>query len=339
MHSFQSIHRLSSLHMNSTNGTAAALPADIIQEVYEGYVYILVLFSSTALLFYATLTALTQEREFIWSRPFSLPSILYVFARHGSLIKQGLVIAITFIPLGRSCNILADVQNFVLFLPAMGVQGLLIIRAYSICGGNKILFSALAFGFVSYFSLCVYAIVIFPGCTPSSSISSVTSEIISNVIALVTDLIIFGICMWKVWGTWRLKRNNGIRSSGRSLISVLLTQSILRCCFAITITAALVPLVCFAATSNVVLVDSFTLIQNALSATLLADFTLDLRRLNSAKIEASQLSLPPLQLSNVLQRVHQSILVEMATPDEREVEEEAGDYDYDYSLGSVVDDV
>lgn len=61
--------------------------------------------------------------------------------------------------------------------------------------------------------------------------------------------------------------------------------------------------------------------QQVLSATLVADFTLDLRRLNSSKIESSQMSLPSLQLSNVLQHVEQSFLVEMSTPEERSVEE------------------
>lgn len=46
----------------------------------------------------------------------------------------------------------------------------------------------------------------------------------------------------------------------------------------------------------------------------MADFTLNLRNLNSAKIEAHIASLPPLQFSNILQHVHQSITIELATP-------------------------
>lgn len=75
--------------------------------------------------------------------------------------------------------------------------------------------------------------------------------------------------------------------------------------------------------------------QNGLSATLVADFTLDLRLLNSAKIEGSQLSLPTLRFSNVLQHVHQSFIVEMATPEERYVE--AGDDDCDDDLPGLTD--
>lgn len=56
----------------------------------------------------------------------------------------------------------------------------------------------------------------------------------------------------------------------------------------------------------------------SLSALLVADFTLDLRRQNSARIETSNMTLPALQFSNVLQRVHQSFLVELATREERD---------------------
>lgn len=55
-------------------------------------------------------------------------------------------------------------------------------------------------------------------------------------------------------------------------------------------------------------------IYSSLSSILVANFTLDLRQLNSAKIEASNLSLPSLRFSNVLQHVHQSIVVELANP-------------------------
>lgn len=53
---------------------------------------------------------------------------------------------------------------------------------------------------------------------------------------------------------------------------------------------------------------------SSLSTILVANFILDLRQLNSAKIEASNASLPSLHFSSVLQHVHQSIVVELATP-------------------------
>lgn len=64
----------------------------------------------------------------------------------------------------------------------------------------------------------------------------------------------------------------------------------------------------------------------SLSSILVADFTIDLRSLNSPEIEARNVSLPPLQFSNVLQRVHQTIMVELSTPENINVE---GDGDYE----------
>lgn len=73
----------------------------------------------------------------------------------------------------------------------------------------------------------------------------------------------------------------------------------------------------------------FTLVRS-LSSILVADFTLDLRRINSDKIEASITSLPTLQFSNVLQHVHQSLRVELASFEDTHVtvtDIESGDHD------------
>lgn len=73
----------------------------------------------------------------------------------------------------------------------------------------------------------------------------------------------------------------------------------------------------------------------SLSAILVAEFMLDLRRLNDARIEATQVTLPSLQFSNVLQHVHRSLLVELATPESTNAENL--DNDYDNPPGSVND--
>lgn len=43
-----------------------------------------------AFLFYAALSNLAEEIEYIWLKPFSLPTILYIFARYAILIGEGL---------------------------------------------------------------------------------------------------------------------------------------------------------------------------------------------------------------------------------------------------------
>lgn len=59
----------------------------------------------------------------------------------------------------------------------------------------------------------------------------------------------------------------------------------------------------------------------------MADFTLDLRCRNSKKIQASSISLPSLQIQSVLQHVHQSFTVELATPEDTSADDGSSDYD------------
>lgn len=47
---------------------------------------------------------------------------------------------------------------------------------------------------------------------------------ISNINVILTDLLVFGICMWKLRGIWEMKKEAGIQS-GFDLVSVLFTQS------------------------------------------------------------------------------------------------------------------
>lgn len=151
--------------------------------------------------------------------------------------------------------------------------------------------------------------------------------LIRNIFIIVTDILAFVICMWRVWGIWKLKRETGIHET-HSLVSVLIKQSILRCCFVVVvnITKTLATFIKSSASSFGIISEGFTLYQNALSSILVTDFILDLRSLNSAKIETSNASLPSLYLSNVLQHVHQSIIVELSTPENVDVE---GNKDHD----------
>lgn len=315
--------------MNSTNSTEDAIIAEyIIEEVYENYVYILVIFSTITLAFYTTLLKLSQEIEHIWSKSFSLPSLLYIFTRYGILFAQAFRVALIFMSAGRACNIVASATNVSFLLFSVGNQGLLVIRAYSICRANKILASALGLFYVSAIALNMYGIIAFPGCATNGSLAPIIISLIGNVLVVCTDLLIFGICMWKIWGTWKLKREIG-EHSGSSLTSVLLTQSIIRCCFVVTITITGSILGWIPSLPQALVTSSYNFMEDVLSAALVANFTLDLRRLNSTKIQASQVSLPPLQFTNVLQRVHQSFLVEMATPEVSIGEEENEYSDHD----------
>lgn len=306
--------------MSNTTAATSAIAADITQEAYYSFVVFSILFSAITLAFYTTLITISREQEYMWSRPFSFPTLLYIFTRYGNLIYQGFVLLIAFTPPGRSCDILAVFQQISFLSAYIGIQGLLATRAYSMCNGNKIISSILAFGLLSYMGLQVYSLIAFPGCSPGTSFQTNILNLIIDIITVCIDSFLFSICMWKIWEIWRLKRSTGIQGSN-SLISVLLRQSILRFCFVITFTITNVVLVWFKNAIPPLFENCFALMQNDLSAILVADLTLDLRHFNSARIEASQMSLPPLKFSNVLHHIHRSFLVEMATPEEYNIAE------------------
>lgn len=46
----------------------------------------------------------------------------------------------------------------------------------------------------------------------------------SDISTVLTDIIIFSICMWKLWGIWKLKHDAGIQNR-HSLVSVMIRQS------------------------------------------------------------------------------------------------------------------
>lgn len=57
---------------------------------------------------------------------------------------------------------------------------------------------------------------------------------------------------------------------------------------------------------------------------MVTDFTLELRQRNSALIGASNMSLPKLQFSSILQHVHGTLTVEMGDHDGMSLEEDGG---------------
>lgn len=60
---------------------------------------------------------------------------------------------------------------------------------------------------------------------------------------------------------------------------------------------------------------------SSLSAILLADFTLELRQKNSTAIQAINNTLPTIHFQSVMDHIHQSILVEMGTPENTDTRE------------------
>lgn len=320
---------------NTNNNLPQAIIDSFIEETYERIVYTRLLIGSSTLLVSATLSKLSQEIEYIWSKPLSLPTFLYIMSRYAPLIYEGLYFTLNIIsPSYRTCNMLANAANCMACLSFIGVQGLLVARGYSICKGSKKLTVVLVFDFLLSFVLNLHQIIADPGCVISSP--EVYLLLVTNISIVTTDFVVFGICIKNVWGTWKLTKEEGIESSC-SLISVLFKQSVTRCCFVtvISIANAVVSMIPAVNSSFTVLAAAkcLLLFQNSLSAILVADFTLNLRRVNSAKIEASQVTLPTIHFSNVLQHFNQSLLVELATPESTSADNmEESDEDYDRQI-------
>lgn len=290
-----------------TEAQDAAMMDAFIQEVFESNVFGLCLISNLVLVTYATILSFGREVEYIWSKRFSVPTFLYICARYGTLIGEGLNIPVQFLP-GRACNDLADASNVMTLLAYFGVQGLLVARAYSLCRGNKILGGILLFSVLAGAGILLFELIVFNGCVPVANEELSLVGLLSNIVTVVTDFIVFGVCLWNIWGTWRLKREAGIQSN-RDLVSIFLSQIFSRIFFVITV--AITSIIVHQAGVNSPVLNILIIYENSLSSILVTGFTLDLRQRNSEEIEAKNITLPTLQIQTVLQHVDRSIIVEL----------------------------
>lgn len=307
--------------MNDTliNNLTAGAIGSLIQAENETYILTLLNTCVFALLVYTAILNLGQEIEYMWLGKFSLPALLYFFARYASLIQLGLDLGynLTFSSDSQTtCEVILDLESFCYTLSYIGTQGLLVARAYSLCRGNKILAGMLGAAFFAGLGLFLTYLILLKPCGAEDFIMTVQSLVLTfaqSIINVFTDLLVSVICVWQVWGTWKLRREVGIRTPN-DLVSIILKQSIIRLCFVIILSAAatIFSLIARDDNASTILVD----IQNGLSVILVCDFTLDLRRRNVAVVEANGMTLPTLHFQSILQHVHQSLLVEMGTPED-----------------------
>lgn len=299
--------------MNNSND-ATNLPGAseaFIEELYDNYVFDLVLFSTTTMLLYSTILKIFQEIELMWLKRISLPTILYALARYATLLNVALLLVINLLPMTvplKTCNIIDDLTNAISILSHIGVQGLLIARTYPLVRGNKLVIATLSFGFLSSVILNIFNIVAFNGCLAGASSSPEKKLIIllGNIFIIITDLLMFGVSLHKVWDTWHLKRNTDIHKKD-DLISVLFEQIVSRFFFVVFITLTITIVEQFIST---VAVAAIANVQSSLSGILVADFTLDLRQSNTSTIQTNDL--PVIRsIRDLGQHIHQSFLVEL----------------------------
>lgn len=58
--------------------------------------------------------------------------------------------------------------------------------------------------------------------TASSEITLLV--LLSNISTISNDVVVFGVCLYNVWGIWKLKRESGIQTSN-DLVTILFKQS------------------------------------------------------------------------------------------------------------------
>ncbi|GJJ10108.1 hypothetical protein Clacol_004334 [Clathrus columnatus] len=144
-------------------------------------------------------------------------------------------------------------------------------------------------------------------------------SLIANIAVALTDVLAFLAVIRQVWGLWKEKRRLGLHD--KDFVSLILQQGILRFSFVllVTITQIIISYISPIAGTDV------TAFQNVLSALLICEFTMDLRRRNTTESLPSTLSaleFPDLSLSfqhnpaqftrSVLGRIHQGIIDDMS---------------------------
>lgn len=288
----------------------------IIQEAYFSDVYEFSVVSALAFVVYATMLNIPREAEYIWlsPKPLSLATLFYALTRYGTLMGQILQFWLSCIPAGGSlCNVLTDAEYATIIVTVIGTQGITVIRVYALCQGNKVILWALIFLSTGYIIASICSDVIFGGCfLTSQTTSGATFDMLTaaeDILIIVMESVVFSVCLWNVWGIYKLKSETGIRNRN-DLVSIIRRQVLSQFCFSIFSVGALAIASLIGLNNDVVTI--LGTFQQNLIGIMIANFTLDLRQQNAAFINARNITLPSLHFRSVLDYMHQSIVVEMS---------------------------
>lgn len=310
---------------NSTNTNMSS--SFTIQQDFLFQVYDWSLLSSLTLVFYSTLLNFSREIKAIWSNwnHFSLVLPLYIFTIYPLFVEQVLIFYINIGSFSSvsTCDTLINIRNVMGTLSYISVQGLLVARAYALCQGGRILIAILLLSYFAASSLNLFITTKYSGCETSITHEEIVLSWITNAFTAFSNFLVLSICMWSIWKTWKLRRETGLRCYN-GLIYLFLVQTI--CCIIIIFTEPVESQIADDVDSvnyfyNTVQI--LVLFQRAFQVIIVADFTLDLRCRNSERIRESDISLPSMQIKSVLQYVHQSITVELSTPEDINIDDEA----------------
>lgn len=258
-----------------------------IQDNYLNDVYIMVLLSNLTLFLYTSCLNFSREIDYIWKKPFRLPTLFYLLTRYASIICFGMTLAeILFTPNTpkRTCDVVVDTIDVLTILCYVGIQGLLITRAHALCRvcslpmWLKITYSCtIALFFFLGLTIDSYAVIHYGGCPDYTSSEIPGGEtliiLLGDTCVFVTDFLVFAMGLYYFWDMWKLRVQKG-----NNLALIIFKETISRFLFSIVIIFLLKILSQFLESSPI-----FTTFQNGLAVLLLTEFTLDVRECHCAQ--------------------------------------------------------
>lgn len=251
----------------------------IVQEYSKGYIYSLILISNITILLYTSLLSMSREKNYIWRKPFKFTNVLYMFTRYTTIMTLvsyfGLEIYPSSLP-AEACDVVFNITHTLTVLTYIGIQGLLVARAYALCQAcnldrryNIIISSTLVLSFLGGLFFQFFVAIRYGGCSYTNIDDESLFILLANGFILLTDVLVFFTCLYYFWNGWRslrIQRDN-------VLAFLLLRATILRFCFALIIILTL-EIIAIVVIHNPLDIAAF---QNSLSAVLIAEFTLDIR--------------------------------------------------------------
>ncbi|GJJ15106.1 hypothetical protein Clacol_009381 [Clathrus columnatus] len=197
------------------NQTLSSLINEIIYDYYLTTVQLDFTFGALALLIYASFLSLSDEVEHIWEPKFTLPTYLYLLTKYPLFIFLPLAAVVDLAPISLGqCNDVSISAQVSQILSFIGIQGLVSIRAYSLCQGYRPMAVALSITFLTALIVQFYGPL-------------ATRLFLIQIVAIILSDTLASIAVIRqVWGVWRLKRSLGLQ--GNDFLTLLLQQGLRR---------------------------------------------------------------------------------------------------------------
>lgn len=138
-----------------------ASPPDISADIITSHLDV----SATAIICFDFLLTFSQEVQFIWKRPRSLISILFLAVRYLPLLDICMTFILNFAPdaSSRLCFVAYNVRGWPLILGLLLAEGILIIRTVAVWGNSRRILILLLTLFVAMIPLIFYCAIRFLG--------------------------------------------------------------------------------------------------------------------------------------------------------------------------------